>query len=290
MLRSKFLVLPALALTLALAGCGSSKNNSSNKNAANQTAPTQAAPIAATTAASSATKAAGSVTAPTQAATVAAASATKPASGSSVVISASSVSGGSSSSTTVCSSSSSSTNTGQIDANLQSLLAKVALTDKDLPAGYTSLSGFTGGAGQSDLTYANETAAYSDFFVKPNLTGASASNPLGGDLFIESLNGFKDAGSAGSTLKDLRAQALKQACTPETKIEQVSGAPKLGDETLAYKISSSGEQVYTGYIIVWRRGKVDAIVGMIGNPGPKSLDETSALAQKLDAKMKAGGL
>jgi hypothetical protein len=178
---------------------------------------------------------------------------------------------------------------GQTDANLQSQLAKVALTEKDLPSGYSSLTGLLGG-GESDLTYPNETASYSDFFIKGSLTNRSSGNPLAGDIFIESLNGFKDSGAASSTLKDLRAQALKQACSPDTKIEPASGAPKLGDETLAYKISSTGDETYAGYLIVWRRGKVDVVVGMIGTPGPKSLDDTAALAQKLDAKMKAGGL
>lgn len=312
--RAKALALPALALTLALAGCGSSsKNNSSNnKSLFTQVAATQAAPVAATTVAApaaattvaappaSATKAGGSTTggtAPTVRSTQVTTTTggrstttttTTTTGGTGASVSASSVSS-SSSSSSACSTSSS-TSGGTVDANLQSQLAKVALTDKDLPSGYNSLSGLLGG-GQSDLNIPNETASYSDFFIKGNLTSLSSDNPFAGNVVVESLNGFKDNGTAASTLKDLRLQALKQECSPDTKVEPVSGAPKLGDETLAYKITSTdSSQPYSGYLIVWRRGKVDAVLAMIGNPGPKSLDDTAALAQKLDAKMKAGGL
>jgi len=303
--RSRFLALPALALTLALAGCGSSKNNGNNKGLFTQVAATQAVPAAATTVAApaaSATQAAGSTTGGTSStvvstqvssttggrSTTTTTTTTTGSSGASV--SATSVSINSSSSSSACSTSSSSAGGGPTDANLQSQLAKVALTDKDLPAGYNSLSSILGG-GESDLNFANETAAYSDFFIKGNLTSLSSGNPFAGNVVIESLNGFKDSGSAGSTLKDLRLQALKQECSPDTKIEPVSGAPKLGDETLAYKITSTdSSQPYSGYLIVWRRGKVDVVLGMIGNPGPKSLDDTAALAKKLDDKMKNGGL
>lgn len=294
---AKVLVLPALALTLALAGCGSSKNNSNNNKALfTQVAATQAASVAATTVAApaaSATQAAGSTTgggAPTVTSTQVSTTTGGRSTTTTTTTTTGSSTGSSSSSSTVCSSSSSSSSSGQTDANLQSQLAKVALTEKDLPAGYNSLSGLLGG-GQSDLTYPNETASYADFFIKGNLTSLSSGNPLAGNIVVESLNGFKDGASASSTLKDLRLQALKQECSPDTKIEAVSGAPKLGDETLAYKVTSTDSATpYSGYLIVWRRGKVDVVIAMIGNPGPKSLDETSALAQKLDAKMKAGGL
>ncbi len=306
--RSRFLALPALALTLALAGCGSSsKNNGNNKGlftqvAATQAVATQAAPATTVAApAASATKAAGSTTGGSSStvvstqvssttggrSTTTTTTTTTGSSGASV--SATSVSISNASSSSACSTSSSAGG-GPTDANLQSQLAKVALTEKDLPAGYNSLSSILG-SGESDLNFANETAAYSDFFIKGNLTSLSSGNPFAGNVVIESLNGFKDSGSAGSTLKDLRLQALKQECSPDTKIEPVSGAPKLGDETLAYKITSTdSSQPYSGYLIVWRRGKVDVVLGMIGNPGPKSLDDTAALAKKLDDKMKAGGL
>ncbi|HLZ70898.1 MAG TPA: hypothetical protein VKV26_13430 [Dehalococcoidia bacterium] len=286
MLRSKPLVFAALAMTLALAGCGSSSKNNNSKNEKGlftQTAATQAAPVAATTvaapSAASATRApaaataAGGATSPTKAATVAGV-VTPPSAAAGSDVCGTSVSG----------------SPGQTDANLQSQLAKVALTDKDLPSGYTSLSGLVGNTA-NDLSFGNQTASYSDLFVKGNLTSLGSANPFAGGVVIESLNGFKDSAAAGATLKDLRLQALRQDCSPDTKVEQVSGAPKLGDETLAYKISSTdSQQPYSGYLIVWRRGKVDAVVGQISNPGPKNIDETAALAQKLDAKMKAAGL
>ncbi|HZQ34673.1 MAG TPA: hypothetical protein VFD32_01990, partial [Dehalococcoidia bacterium] len=255
--RTRFLALPALALTLALVSCGSSKNNSNKNNglftqvAATQAVATQAAPTAATTVAApqaSATKASGSTGgSATTAATVISTQVSTTTGGRSTTTTTTTTTGGSgasvsassvsSSSSSACSTGSS-TSGGTVDANLQSQLAKVALGEKDLPAGYTSLSGLLGG-GDSDLTFANQTAAYSDFFIKGNLTNLSSDNPFAGNVVIESLNGFKDGGAAGSTLKDLRLQALKQECSPDTKIEPVSGAPKLGDETLAYKITST---------------------------------------------------
>lgn len=252
-----------LAIAAVVAGCGSSSKNN-NSNAFSQSG-------AATVAASvSATKPAASAPA---ASAPAAASATK--------------AGGAAASATKPPTAAGSTAGGARDTALQAALDRALLTDKDLPGGYTSLPGSFGGSQTSELTQPGETASAGDVFIKGG-PGAGA-NPLAGQLVFVALGGFKDGDGAKGALKELRAQA-PGANSGDTKFEPLANAPKIGDETLAYKFSSqTSGAALSGYAIAWRRGKVDAIILLAGSPAPKSIDEVTPLAKKQDDKLKAAG-
>jgi len=258
------------AAVLIAAGCGSSSKNNkgnSNSNAFGQPgAATVAASVSATSPAASASAASAAASA-TKAGSAAAASATKAPAAASAAASAASG--------------------GARDAALQAVLEKALLTDKDLPAGYSTAPGGLGDSASGDLSQPGETASAGAVFFK---TGAGAGgNPLAGQLVFIALGGFKDGDGAKGALKELKSAGLG-ANSGDTKFEPLANPPKIGDETLAYKFTSQTSGVpLSGYAIAWRRGKVDAIILLAGSPAPKSVDEVTPLAKKQDDKLKAAG-
>jgi hypothetical protein len=162
------------------------------------------------------------------------------------------------------------------DPALQQALMAAALQVSDLPAGYTS----TGPVDTSNVN--GVTASYTTPFLKLSLAD------LG--LVVDSLFGFQDSATAQATLKDAVSQiqgAAGQAAN--LQLTPVNSSIKLGDQTQVYQVSvaQSGFN-FTGYVIAWQRGRLDAAVAQAGAgaSAPKSPEDVLPLAQTQDEKLK----
>lgn len=181
---------------------------------------------------------------------------------------------------------------GTLDSSLQASLAKVALTETELPSGYHGLPGTASASPvPAGLIYANQTASYSNFFTKLGPTTGATGAPIQSDIIIEGLEGFTTSSAAGGVIQDLQRQAVRSGCAGGGVIvEPVTGAAQIGDESRTYKltITVSGRK-QTGYGVFWRRGKIDATMVQFGATDISSPNDVVALVKKLDDRMKAGG-
>jgi hypothetical protein len=280
---SLFAPLP-IAVALMLAGCGGgTKNNTAN--APTQAPTTQAAAVAAAAGSAPATTVpAATVVTGTTATGAASATRTGNAPAGAPTVAATT--------TDPCASVVPSGQPGTPDSGLQASLAKVALTETDLPSGYQGLPGITSAsAASAGLIYANQTASYTNIFTKPGPTNVAAGSPLSGEIIVEGLEGFTSSSAAGGVIQELQRQAVRSGCASGTAtVEPVTGAAQVGDESRTYKLTfTASGQKQTGYGVFWRRGKIDVTLAQFGATDVTSPNDVLALAKKLDDRMKAGG-
>jgi hypothetical protein len=164
------------------------------------------------------------------------------------------------------------------DPAAQKVLAGAALQDTDLPAGFSA-----NGAPDTNVTLPGQTASYSQTYTK---IGQGTSG-LDVQAVVVALTLFKDAATAQSQLTDLQ-NSLTQQSGADITLEKVDNGPKIGDQTLNFKVSgqTSGLSV-AGFAIVWQEGKAGAALIQVGVPGIANIDALTPLAQKQDASLKA---
>jgi hypothetical protein len=284
MLRASLFAPLPIAVALILAGCGGgNKNNTAN--APTQAPTTQAAAVAAAAGSAPATTVpAATVVTGTTATGVASATRTGNAPAGASTVAATT--------TDPCASVVPSGQPGTPDSGLQASLAKVALTETDLPSGYQGLPGITSAsAASAGIIYANQTASYTNIFTKPGPTNVAAAAPPASDTIVEGLEGFTTSSAAGAVIQDLQKQVARSGCASgKVTVEPVAGAAQIGDESRTDKetITVNGQN-QTVYSVFWRRGKVDVILAQFGTTDVTSPNDVLALAKKLDDRMKAGG-
>lgn len=273
------LVVPLAALAL-LAACSSSNNN---KNKANNGAAN--APVA-TTVAAAASPAAPASPAPVRASSATAAAVTpKPASpvsgaatsGRSPTAGAAAAQPGSCSGPAAGSAAAAVTSTPAPGASAdEKLLRAAALTLADLPSGYDVQS-----AEAAPPSDPNQTANYSVTFTCIGQGGSG----LNIQAIVDGLFSFTDAATTANGFKQLPAQITQQA-GEDFKLTPVTPAPKVGDETLAYKVSGSTQGITLGgYALIWRHGRFGVALIQVGAPAVGAIDDVAALAQKQDSKL-----
>ena len=159
----------------------------------------------------------------------------------------------------------------------EKLLASIALTEADLPTGFSKQNDES-----TPPSVAGQTADYSATFTK---LGQSASG-LDVQAIVVGLAAFKDGPTATAGFKDLQKQVIEQS-GGDFSLEPIANAPKIGDETLAFKVSGSAQGLTLGgYAIVWRRGRFGAAIIQVAVPTPATIDTAQGLAQKQDDKLK----
>jgi hypothetical protein len=164
------------------------------------------------------------------------------------------------------------------DAALQQQLEANVLTPSDLPGGFTQA-----GDPDRDLTDPSEVASYGVTYTS---VGQSSSG-VAIQAVYDSLTGFKDATTAQAQFQNVGNQ-FPATAGGDYQLQPVTNGPHIGDDTLSYQVSGQASGIsVSGYAIVWRRGRIAAVLVQIGAPGIQSLDTTAALAQKQDAKMQS---
>lgn len=258
--RTSKWLLPAIVALPLLIAC-SSGNNNKNNNAAtnsNSAAATQAAP--ATPVATPAVTATTVLRAPTPAAGIAASTPSR--AGAATPAANGTPSTGSAT-----------------DPQLEAALQKAILQQSDLPTGFT-LSDTSDAVDSS----AGEVASYEATFAKQ---GQGAGGALDIEAIVIGLVGFKDNAAAVSGFKDLQQQITSIPGSSLT-LTPVTNAPKVGDETQAFKVEGSDSGITIGgYAIIWRHGRLGGAVIHVGVPAPANIDVLSGLAQAQDTKLAA---
>jgi len=274
------LAAPLAALAL-LAACSSSNNNKNNANANNAAN----APIATTVAAAASPTAAARTTAIASPAPVRSSTgsptSSAPASGRSPTPGAAAAQSGSCSGPAAGSAAAAATSTPAPGASAdEKLLRAAALTLADLPAGYEVQS-----AEASPPATSGETANYDVTFTCIGQGGSG----LNIQAIVDGLFSFDSASTASDGFKQLPNQITQQA-GEDFQLTPVTNAPKIGDDTLAYKVSGSSQGITLGgYALIWRRGRFGAAVIQVGAPAVGAIDDVAALAQKQDAKLQSAG-
>lgn len=163
------------------------------------------------------------------------------------------------------------------DQALQKTLADAALTQSDLPAGFTAA-----GPAVTDTVLPGQTAGYSVTFT--DLTHVPQVQAV-----LIGLGGFRDAAAAGDQFKNIQQQ-ITNAPGSNFTLQPVSNAPKLGDDSQAFQVSGTSQGIpLGGFAIIWRRGKIAGTLLLVGAPAVTSVDSVTPLAQKQDDKLKAAG-
>jgi hypothetical protein len=152
---------------------------------------------------------------------------------------------------------------------------QLVLQPGDLPRGFTSI----GGGAQNPFT-ANDTDPkrfgrtggwFADYRKAPQATN--------GPLIVQSqVDVFADSKGAGRELESVRARM---------RAARSIGAPRMGDESLATKVTGSGAPGALIYTFAWRQRNVVSTVVVSGLRGRLQLSESTALARRA-AKRVAG--
>ncbi|GEM_PF-1618455 len=267
------LAAPLAALAL-LAACSSSNNNknknNANNNSSNAPVATTATPLASPTAAAS--------PAPVRASTASPSAGTAPVRGSSPTPGAAAgQAAGSCSGPAAGTAAAAATSTPAAGASAdEKMLRAAALTLADLPKGYSLDS-----SEATPPSGAGETANYSLTFTCIGQGGTG----LNIQALVDGLASFSDAAAATTGFKTLPDQITQQA-GQDFQLTPVTNAPKIGDDTLAYKVSGSTQGITLGgYAVIWRRGRFGVALIQVGAPAVETIDDVAALAQKQDAKL-----
>lgn len=273
------LAAPLAALVL-LGACSSSNNNKNNANTNTANAPVATTVAAATSRAGAASPTAIASPAPARASTASPVAAA-PTSGRSPTPGAAAAQAGSCSGPAAGSAAAAATSTPAPGASAdEKLLRSAALTLADLPAGYSVES-----AEATPPETSGETANYD---VTYTCIGQGGSG-LNIQAVVDGLFSFKDDSTASDGFKQLPGQITQQA-GEDFQLTPVTNAPKIGDDTLAYKVSGSTQGITLGgYALIWRHGRFGAAVIQVGAPAVGAIDDVAALAQKQDAKLQSAG-
>jgi hypothetical protein len=276
------LALPLAALTV-LAACSSSNNNKNKANSAGNApvATTVAAPLASPTAAVSPAPVRAATSSPTAGtARAGTPSSSTPTSGRSPTPGASAGQAAANCSGSAAgSAAAAATSTPAAGASAdEKLLRSAALTLADLPKGFSLET-----AEATPPSGAGETANFDLTFTCIGQGGSG----LNIQAIVIGLASFSDAAAATSGFKQLPNQITEQA-GQDFQLTPVTTAPKVGDDTLAYKVSGTTEGITLGgYAVIWRRGRFGTAVIQVGAPAVQSIDDVAALAQKQDAKLQS---
>lgn len=161
-------------------------------------------------------------------------------------------------------------------------LDQVALSATDLPAGFTVTASGPGGPELGP----DVLASYQEEFQQRDVTSAQS---LQQTIVIISLLGqYKDAASALSGIRSINVQTLNQLLGSVSLNAEAASVPPIGEDSQAFHFTGDSNNVSVGgYLIVFHRGAVAALILTAAVKGSESLQQTVDLAQKQDQKLAA---
>jgi hypothetical protein len=107
-------------------------------------------------------------------------------------------------------------------------------------------------------------------------------------VIITLLGQYKDATSAVNGVKAINAQSLNQLLGSVNLTAEAATIPQIGEDSQAFHfIGDSNNASVGGYLIVFHRGPLAALVLTAGMKGSESLQQSVDLAQKQDQKLAA---
>lgn len=165
--------------------------------------------------------------------------------------------------------------------DLTNTVAQLVLQPADLPAGFTQLPGSDTGADPSRNLLASYHGAYQR--ATPAEAGSDAT------IGVFSFAGiYKDDESALLQLGNLDPDGLAREAGQPNLAGRFASARTVGDGSMAVHLAGNVAGVQVGvFIVAFRRGAVEGIVGVAAPLGSESLDTALQLANAQEARIEA---
>lgn len=164
-------------------------------------------------------------------------------------------------------------------------LAQRALQAGDLPSGFVLTNSGPGGPELGP----DVTASFQEEFQQRDVTSAQSLQQT--IVIVDLLGIYRDAASAATGVKGVTVQTLNQALGSGSGLTaQTQPVTAIGDDTAGYHFTGASNGVPVGgYLIVFHRGPLAAMIVTAAPLGAESLPQTISLAQKQDDKLQAPG-
>lgn len=162
-------------------------------------------------------------------------------------------------------------------------LARLALQTSDLPAGFALTDS---GPGGSELGR-DVVSSYQAEFQQRDVTSTQALQQT--IVIIDLIGQYRDAASAKSGVQSVNQQSLNQLLGTANMTAEPATVPAIGDDSAGYHFTgTTGGASDGGYLIVFHRGPIAALVVTAAVKGAENLQQTIQLAQKQDQKIQSG--
>lgn len=159
-------------------------------------------------------------------------------------------------------------------------LDQLALSATDLPVGFTVTASGPGGPELGP----DVLASYQEEFQQRDVTSAQSLQQT--IVIINLLGQYKDAASALNGIRSINVQSLNQLLGSVNLNAEVASIPQIGEDSQAFHFTGDSSNVSVGgYLIVFHRGPLAALVLTAAVKGSESLQQTVDLAQKQDQKL-----
>jgi hypothetical protein len=167
-------------------------------------------------------------------------------------------------------------------AAAQPHLDQLALTATDLPAGFAATASGPGGPELGT----DVLASYQEEFQQRDVTSPQALQQT--IVIITLLGQYKDAVSALNGIKAINTQSLNQLLGSVNLNAETATIPQIGEDSQAFHFTGDSNNVSVGgYLIVFHRGPLAALILTAAVKGSESLQQAIDLAQKQDQKLTA---
>ena len=163
-------------------------------------------------------------------------------------------------------------------------LARLALQASDLPSGFALTDSGPGGAELGR----DVVSSYQAEFQQRDVTSTQSLQQT--IVIIDLIGQYTDAASAKAGVQSVNQQSLNQLLGTANMTAAPATIPAVGEDSAGYQFSgATGGASIGGYLIVFHRGPIAALVITAAVKGAENLPQTIQLAQKQDQKIQGGG-
>jgi hypothetical protein len=163
-------------------------------------------------------------------------------------------------------------------------LARLALQTSDLPSGFALTDSGPGGAELGR----DVVSSYEQEFQQRDVTSTQALQQT--IVIIDLIGQYRDAESAKTGVQSVNQQSLNQLLGTASITAEPATVPAIGEDPAGYHFSgTTGGSSVGGYLIVFHRGPIAALVVTAAVKGAENLPQTISLAQRQDQKIQSGG-
>jgi len=161
-------------------------------------------------------------------------------------------------------------------------LDQLALSATDLPAGFTITASGPGGPELGG----DVLASFQEEFQQRDVTSTQSLQQT--IVMIDLLGQYKDSASALSGIRAISVQSLNQLLGSVNLNAELAAIPQIGEDAQAFHFTGDSSNVSVGgFLIVFHRGPIAALILTAAVKGAEALQQTVDLAQKQVQKLSA---
>jgi hypothetical protein len=166
----------------------------------------------------------------------------------------------------------------------QQQLDQLALSATDLPQGFAITASGPGGPELGP----DVLASYQEEFQQSNVTSTQSLQQT--IVIINLLGQYKDSASALAGIRAINVQTLNQLLGSVSLTAEPATVPPVGEDSQGFHFTGTSNNVSVGgYLIVFHKGPIAALILTAAAQGGESLPQTIDLAQKQAQKLPAAG-